>query len=169
MSGDFWGSQEGCQGPFRTHLEPDILECEVKWALGSITTNKASGGDGISAELPQILKNDPGDLRDAGIEPMSSAWQVDGLISFKKCDQNNGVAGQFPYWFGRGEQKPTKICSLRTNGAITQQGKLNQKIQHGALGGHTLYASNRNCQVCHLQKEKKKIKKTYRACLMAQW
>ena len=41
-----------------THLEPDILECEVKWALGSITTNKASGGDGISAELLLILKND---------------------------------------------------------------------------------------------------------------
>ena len=34
-----------------THLEPDILECEVKWALGSVTTNKASGGDGIPAEL----------------------------------------------------------------------------------------------------------------------
>ena len=41
-----------------THLEPDILECEVKWALGSITTNKASGGDGISVELFQILKHD---------------------------------------------------------------------------------------------------------------
>ena len=41
-----------------THLEPDILECEVKWALGSITTNKASGGDGIPAELFQILKDD---------------------------------------------------------------------------------------------------------------
>ena len=41
-----------------THLEPDILECEVKWALGSITTNKASGGDGISDELFQILKDD---------------------------------------------------------------------------------------------------------------
>ena len=41
-----------------THLEPDILECEVKWALGSITTNKASGGDGIPAELLQILKED---------------------------------------------------------------------------------------------------------------
>ena len=40
-----------------THLEPDILECEVKWALGSITTNKASGGDGIPVELFQILKN----------------------------------------------------------------------------------------------------------------
>ena len=39
-----------------TLLEPDILECEVKWALGSITTNKASGGDGIQAELFQILK-----------------------------------------------------------------------------------------------------------------
>ena len=39
-----------------THLEPDILECKVKWALGSITTNKASGGDGIPADLFQILK-----------------------------------------------------------------------------------------------------------------
>ena len=41
-----------------THLEPDILESEVKWALGSITTNKASGGDGIPVELFQILKDD---------------------------------------------------------------------------------------------------------------
>ena len=41
-----------------THLEPDILECEVKWALGCITMNKASGGDGIPVELFQILKDD---------------------------------------------------------------------------------------------------------------
>ena len=41
-----------------THLEPDIIECEVKWALGSITMSKASGGDGIPAELFQILKTD---------------------------------------------------------------------------------------------------------------
>ena len=41
-----------------THLEPDILECEVKWALESITTNKASGGDGIPVELFQILKDE---------------------------------------------------------------------------------------------------------------
>ena len=40
------------------HLQPDILECEVKWALESITTNKASGGDGIPVELFQILKDD---------------------------------------------------------------------------------------------------------------
>ena len=41
-----------------THLEPDILECKVKWALGGITTNKASGGDGIPAELLQIPRED---------------------------------------------------------------------------------------------------------------
>ena len=43
-----------------THLEPNILECEVKWALGSITMNKASGSDGIPVELIQILKDDAG-------------------------------------------------------------------------------------------------------------
>ena len=41
-----------------THLEPDILECDVKWALGSINMNRASGGDGIPANLFQILKDD---------------------------------------------------------------------------------------------------------------
>ena len=41
-----------------THLEPDTLECKVKWALGSITTNRARGGDGIPVELFQILKDD---------------------------------------------------------------------------------------------------------------
>ena len=41
-----------------THLEPDILECEVEWAIGTITTNKASGGDGIPVKLFQILKDD---------------------------------------------------------------------------------------------------------------
>ena len=42
-----------------THLEPEVLECEVRWGLESITKNKASGGDGIPAELFQILKDDP--------------------------------------------------------------------------------------------------------------
>ena len=46
------------QGGVVTHPEPDILECEVEWALGSISTNKASEGDGIPAELFQILKDD---------------------------------------------------------------------------------------------------------------
>ena len=47
---------DNCDGMI-THLEPDILDCEVKWALGSITMNKASGGDGIPVELFQILKD----------------------------------------------------------------------------------------------------------------
>ena len=51
-----------------THLEPDILECEVKWALESITTNKASGGDGIPVELFQILKHD-------AVKVLHSIWQ----------------------------------------------------------------------------------------------
>ena len=59
-----------------THLEPDILEWEVKWALGSIIINKASGGDGIPAELFQILKDDalkvlhskmPGNLENSAV------------------------------------------------------------------------------------------------------
>ena len=48
----------GCVIIFGYHLEPDILGCEVKWALESITTNKASGGDGIPADLFQVLKDD---------------------------------------------------------------------------------------------------------------
>ena len=51
-----------------THLEPDILECEVKWALGIITTNKASGGDGIPVELFQIIKDDAALNRPANLE-----------------------------------------------------------------------------------------------------
>ena len=51
-----------------THLEPDILECEIRWALGSITTNKASGSDGIPVELFQILKDD-------AVKVLYSVWQ----------------------------------------------------------------------------------------------
>ena len=54
-----------------THLEPDILEWEVKWALGSITTNKASGGDGIPAELFQILKDLENSAVATGLEKVS--------------------------------------------------------------------------------------------------
>ena len=51
-----------------TNLQPDILECEVKWALGSVTTNKANRGDGIPVELFQILKVDV-------VEVLHSIWQ----------------------------------------------------------------------------------------------
>ena len=57
-----------------THLEPDILECEVKWALGSITKNKASGGDRILVELFQILKDD-------AVKVLNSIWSKFGKLS----------------------------------------------------------------------------------------
>ena len=57
-----------------THLEPDILECEVEWALESITTNKASGGDGIPVELFQVLKDD-------AVKVLHSICQQTGKLS----------------------------------------------------------------------------------------
>jgi len=62
-----------------THLEPHILECEVKWTLGSVTTNNASGGDGIPAELFQILKDD-------AIKVLHSIGQQ--IWKTQKCPQN---------------------------------------------------------------------------------
>ena len=62
-----------------THLEPDILECEVKWALGSITRNKASGGDGIPVELFQILNDDAVKVLHSKCQPIwrTQQWPQD--------------------------------------------------------------------------------------------
>ena len=68
-----------------THLEPDILECEVKWVLGSATTYKASGGDGIPVELFQILKDD-------AVKVLYSICQQFGKLS-------SGHKGQFSVQF----------------------------------------------------------------------
>ena len=67
-----------------THLEPDILECEVKWALGSITTNKASGGDGIPVELFQILKDDGVKVLHSVCQQIwkTQQWPLDGKNQF---------------------------------------------------------------------------------------
>ena len=84
-----------------THLEPDILECEVKWALGSITMNKASGGDGISVELFQILKDD-------AVKVLHSIWQqiwktalATGLekVSFHSNPKGTAKEGQWQRMF----------------------------------------------------------------------
>ena len=79
-----------------TNLEPDILECEVKWALGSITTNKASGGDGIPVELFQILKDDAVKVLHSICQQIwkSQQWPQDGKGQFsfqsqRKAMQNN--------------------------------------------------------------------------------
>ena len=74
------------------HLEPDILECEVKWALGGITMNKASGGDGIPAELFQILKesaalNMPANLENSavGTGPEKVSFSSNPKGNAKEC------------------------------------------------------------------------------------
>ena len=59
-----------------THLEPDILGCEVKWALGSITTNNVSGGDGIPVELFKILKDDAVKVLDSKFGELSSGHRT---------------------------------------------------------------------------------------------
>ena len=66
-----------------TYLEPDILECEVKWALGSITMNKASGGDGIALELFQILKDDAVKVLPANLENSAVATGLENQFSFQ--------------------------------------------------------------------------------------
>ena len=67
-----------------THLEPDILECEVRWALESITMNKASGGDGIPVELFQILKDDAVKVRHSICQQFwkTQQWSQDSCSSW---------------------------------------------------------------------------------------
>ena len=65
-----------------THLEPDILECEVKWVLGSITTNKTSGGDGIPVELFQILKDDA--VKSAAVNMLTNLENSAGATGLEK-------------------------------------------------------------------------------------
>ena len=74
-----------------THLEPDILECEVKWALGSITTNKASGGDGIPVELFQILKDDAVKVRHSICQQKLSSGHRTGKGQFSFQSQRKAM------------------------------------------------------------------------------
>ena len=72
-----------------SNIEPNILECEVKWALGSITTNKASGGDGIPVELFQILKDDAVNMLHSMSANLESSAVATGLekVSFHSNPQ----------------------------------------------------------------------------------
>ena len=81
-----------------THLEPDILECEVKWALGNITTNKACGGDDIPVELLQILKDDAVKVLHSAcqqiwkIQQWPQDWKRSVFISIPKKDNAKGCS-----------------------------------------------------------------------------
>ena len=81
-----------------THLEPDILECEIKWALGSITTNKASGSDGIPVELFQVLRSD-------AVKVLHSICQQFGKLT---CGYRTGK-GQFSFQSQRQCQRMFKL------------------------------------------------------------
>ena len=75
-----------------THLEPDILECELKWALGNITSNKASGGEGIPVELLKILKDDAVKVLPSTCQQI---WKTQQWLSF----QFRTEKGQFSFQF----------------------------------------------------------------------
>ena len=99
-----------------THLEPDIVECKVKWALGSIATNKASGGDGIPVELFQILKDD-------GVKVMHSICQQIWKTQQWPQDWKRSVFIPIPK---KGNAKECSICY--TNALISHTGKVMLKI-----------------------------------------
>ena len=93
-----WKAKEkGKDTLFLTHLEPDILECEIKWALGSITANKASRGDGIPAELFQILKDDAVEVLHSTCQQI---WKTHQLPQdWKRCFHSNPKGGQYQRMF----------------------------------------------------------------------
>ena len=88
-----------------THLEPDILECEVKWALGSITMNKSSGSDGIPVQLFQILKDDAGKV-------LHSIWQQIWKIQQWPQDWKRSVFIKIPK---KGNAIQTRMFKLSHN------------------------------------------------------
>ena len=104
-----------------THLEPDILECKVKWALGNITVNKVSGGDGIPTELFQILKDD-------AVKMLHSACQQ--IWKTQQCPQNwkRSVFIPIP------KKNNAKECSnYRTVALISHASKVMLKILQARL------------------------------------
>ena len=104
-----------------THLEPDILECEVKWALGIITRNKDSGGDGIPAELFRILKDD-------AVKVLHSICQQIGKIQQWPQDRKKSV---FIPITKKGN--PKEISNYHTIAFISHAGKVMLKILQARL------------------------------------
>ena len=116
-----------------THLEPDILECEVKWALESITMNKASGGDGIPVELFQILKDDAVKVLNSICQQIwkTQQWPQDGKMSVFIPIPKKGNA---------------KECSnYRTVALIAHTSKVMLKILQARLPQYM------NCKLPHVQ------------------
>ena len=92
-----WDNHDGVV----THLEPDILECEVKWALGSITTSKASGGDGIPVELFQMLQDDTLKVLHSTCQQIWKSAVATGLekVSFHSNPKEKQCQRLFKLWY----------------------------------------------------------------------
>ena len=121
-----------------THLEPDILECEVKWALESITTNKATGGDGIPVELFQILKDD-------AVKVMHSICQQIWKTQQRPQDWKRSVFIPFP------KKGNAKECSnYHTIAFIPHASKVMLKILQARLQQYV------NCELPEVQAEFRK-------------
>ena len=106
-----------------THLQPDILECEVTWALGSITTNKASGSDGIPAELFQILKDDAVKVLHStcqqiwNTQQMPQDWKSSAFIPIPKKDNAKECSNYYTIalisvWFNLVTHSCPNLCYL---------------------------------------------------------
>ena len=133
-----------------TNLDPDVLECEVKWALGSITTNKASGDDGIPVELFQIVKDDavsaalnmPGNLK---TQQWSQDWKRSVFISIPK----------------KGNEK--EGSNYRTIALITHTSKVMLKILQDRLQQYV------NCELSDVQAESRKGRGTRDQMANVRW
>ena len=124
-----------------THLEPDILECKVKWALGSITTNKARGGDGIPVELFQILKDDAVKMLDSICQQI---WETQQWPQ----DWKRSVFIPIPK---KGNEEHS---NYRTIAFISHASKVILKILQARLQQYM------NCEIPHVQAGFRKGKRT---------
>ena len=124
------------------HLEPDILECKVKWGLGSITTNKANGGDGIPVELFQILKDD-------AVKVLHSICQQIWKTQQGPQDWKRSVFIPIP------QKGNAKECSnYRTIALISHASKVMLKILQARLQQYVI------CELSHVQAGFRKGKET---------
>ena len=118
-----------------THLEPDILQCKVKWALGSITTNKAGGGDGIAAELFQILKEDAVKVLHSICQQIweTQQWPQDWKRSVFIPISKKGIAKEFSNYHTAALFSHTGKVTFKTLQARLQQ-HVNQELPYVQAG-----------------------------------
>ena len=124
-----------------THLEPDILECKVKWALGSITNNKARGCDGIPGELFQVLKDDAVKVLHSKCQQIwkTQHWPRDGKVSFHSNPK---------------ERQCQRMLKLHTIALISHTSKVMLKILQARLQHYV------NCELPDVQAGLRKGRRT---------